>query len=566
MTDLVDLSAAHDASRFGNKAANLARLIGAGIPVPPGLVVPVAGAVSPDAVERIVLWAREHAPWGLVVRSSAQREDSGGASYAGMFESLFCPVDAEALERAIRAVQESGDSERVRLYEQALGLRGQLSGLAVLIQAAIRPHASGVCFSQWPTGTDGFRIESALGLSTLLLQGEVLPDVVEGSADDRRDTTRSTAEKYVIPLPALPVELDLLPGEWIEGHSRHLGSWRAKLAYSDPDEGIVYLRPPQGWEKLPALPSDAEDALLPLGGRLTELYGNPALDIEWVYDGDGRIWIVQVRPATAAASAGVGGAAPTQAGSGQPGELVGRSAAPGLVDGVTEVVEDPARSAEFTPGRILVSGPARPELMPAIVACTGIVSADAGLLCHTAIVARELGKPCVVGVHEALELLPTGTPVRLDGSGGTVRPLTAGEPAARAAEAARFDVDPSRSVVEVLAGVAALTDPPVPRPGTVAQVLIMDRDLLAAAEQDAGPLLAAGTTLSGFLLPPEPPGAGRSAAPAAIAAACSRLPLGSLGDVLWTQPPPPPPYDVVVYDTDDRALFHRHIPAARSDS
>ena len=52
------------------------------------------------------------------------------------------------------------------------------------------------------------------------------------------------------------------------------------------------------------------------------------------------------------------------------------------------------------------------------------------LLSHSAIVARELGIPAVVGVEDACNWLEDGDWVELDGASGTIRKLVESEQAA----------------------------------------------------------------------------------------------------------------------------------------
>ena len=47
---------------------------------------------------------------------------------------------------------------------------------------------------------------------------------------------------------------------------------------------------------------------------------------------------------------------------------------------------------------------------------------------HSAVVARELGIPAVVGVPGLLAVVQDGEPVRLDGAEGTVERLSVGAP------------------------------------------------------------------------------------------------------------------------------------------
>ncbi|WP_039937063.1 PEP-utilizing enzyme [Streptomyces himastatinicus] len=62
-----------------------------------------------------------------------------------------------------------------------------------------------------------------------------------------------------------------------------------------------------------------------------------------------------------------------------------------------------------------------PDWVPLMAEAAALVTAEGGMLCHAAIVARELGVPCVTGVGAAaLERLAAGGPVAVDGSAGTV--------------------------------------------------------------------------------------------------------------------------------------------------
>ena len=71
---IVPLSTAFDVGRCGGKAANLARLIRSGAPVPDGVVV-INGAIDRDDVDAEDVWARIGFSTAIV-RSSAVGEDS----------------------------------------------------------------------------------------------------------------------------------------------------------------------------------------------------------------------------------------------------------------------------------------------------------------------------------------------------------------------------------------------------------------------------------------------------------------------------------------------------------
>ncbi|MGH3933431.1 MAG: hypothetical protein ACRDS1_00365, partial [Pseudonocardiaceae bacterium] len=63
---LSPLREATDPARVGGKAATLARLASAGIPIPDGVVLPVGATITGELVDELHAWAQAHAPHGLV--------------------------------------------------------------------------------------------------------------------------------------------------------------------------------------------------------------------------------------------------------------------------------------------------------------------------------------------------------------------------------------------------------------------------------------------------------------------------------------------------------------------
>jgi pyruvate,water dikinase len=99
--------------------------------------------------------------------------------------------------------------------------------------------------------------------------------------------------------------------------------------------------------------------------------------------------------------------------------LSGIAAAPGSLTGTARVLADPY--GEFDAGDILFARTVDPGWAP-ILACAGAVVLDiGGVLSHGAVVARELGIPCVVNVKVGTEMAVSGSTVTVDGSAGEVR-------------------------------------------------------------------------------------------------------------------------------------------------
>ena len=103
-------------------------------------------------------------------------------------------------------------------------------------------------------------------------------------------------------------------------------------------------------------------------------------------------------------------------------QLQGTGCYPGVVEGRVRVVRDPAEARDLD-GDILVAERTDPGWAPLFPACAGLLVARGSTLSHSAIVARELGIPAIVGIPGLLERLRTGDRVRLDGRTGTVTVL-----------------------------------------------------------------------------------------------------------------------------------------------
>src|SRR3989338_7515529 len=91
--------------------------------------------------------------------------------------------------------------------------------------------------------------------------------------------------------------------------------------------------------------------------------------------------------------------------------------APGLVKIVSDVEE---ASKKINKGDILVTDMTNPDFTLFMAKSAAIITNTGGMLCHAAIVARELGIPCVTGTKNATEVLKDGTKVLVDGFEGTV--------------------------------------------------------------------------------------------------------------------------------------------------
>ena len=94
----------------------------------------------------------------------------------------------------------------------------------------------------------------------------------------------------------------------------------------------------------------------------------------------------------------------------------------GIAVGTVAVVHDVHQAADVK-DKILVCRNTDPGWIYLIMQAKGIIAEQGSVLSHTAIIARELGVPAVVGLPHATRLFTNGETVEVDGRAGTVKRL-----------------------------------------------------------------------------------------------------------------------------------------------
>lgn len=100
--------------------------------------------------------------------------------------------------------------------------------------------------------------------------------------------------------------------------------------------------------------------------------------------------------------------------------LTGTPACSGTATGVARVINDPEDAADLEPGEVLIAPLTDPGWTPIFTSAEAVVVNVGSTMSHAAIVSRELGIPCVLGVKDATKRIKDGTVVTVDGAAGTV--------------------------------------------------------------------------------------------------------------------------------------------------
>jgi pyruvate,water dikinase len=418
---------ATDVSRFGPKAANLAALGRAGLPIPDGVCLDAqayrnqVAALGLEASARGAFAAEDRAEarhhalqmkLGLleqpidpdllsplldawrslmrngaltVVRSSALVEDRYGSSFAGQFES-YLGIECESdFVTAVRACWAALWSTRALRYMATHDLDPADTAMAVLIQPLVQARAAGGGLSR--TADGGMLISATWGLGSSIAQGEVTPDRFELGphgellhvAPGRKDHSVACAHRRAPTTEAVSSSL------------------AEKLCL---DEGQV--------SEIGRLLRRAEDVV------------GAAVEIEWAMDDEG-FKLLQARPLHMQAAH-----VPDEIWLQHP-RLNGHPAGVGWAAGRAVVINCECEISRVAPGDVLVTRVAGPALSHILPRVAGVVTERGGSTSHFASLARERGLPMVLGVADATRRIPDGAQVAVDGVAGIVRWISARE-------------------------------------------------------------------------------------------------------------------------------------------
>jgi pyruvate,water dikinase len=105
------------------------------------------------------------------------------------------------------------------------------------------------------------------------------------------------------------------------------------------------------------------------------------------------------------------------------GAVSGLGVSAGVIEGPVRLILDHASAEDMEPGEVLVTNTTDPSWGPFFVVAGALVIDVGGAMSHGAIIARELGIPCVINTKNGTRRLKDGMIVRVDGKAGTVEVL-----------------------------------------------------------------------------------------------------------------------------------------------
>ena len=324
----------------------------------------------------------------VAVRSSATAEDLPDASFAGQQETYLNVRGEKELLIAVKKCLASLFTNRAISYREDKGFDHMSTALSVCVQEMVRSDmgTSGVMFTcDTESGFPGVvLINSAYGLGEYVVKGRIIPDQHFVFKDGINKGYKSIIRK-------------------------RLGSKEVKLVYDK--KGTKQLKVSAKEMKKYCL-SDKEVIQLSKWGMIIEKHYGRQMDIEWAKDGKtGKIYIVQARSETVKSQKQVNIIETYKLQ--KQGKVLadGTSIGQKIGQGKVRIIDSPKKMKSFKAGEVLVTRITDPDWEPIMRIAGAIVTEQGGKTSHAAIVSRELGVPCLVGVKNARKVLKAGQQV-----------------------------------------------------------------------------------------------------------------------------------------------------------
>lgn len=330
----------------------------------------------------------------VAVRSSATAEDLPDASFAGQQDTYLNILGDQEVLDYVQKCWASLWTSRAAYYRQTQGFNHFEVYLAVVVQKLAAADKAGVAFTSNPVTNhrDEIVINASWGLGEAVVAGLVTPDdyIVEKGTWNIKQI--EVAEKKLMVTRDLENEIGT---RTVPVRERLGEAYVARQCLSNQD--IVRLAQ--------------------ICSRIEQHYNMP-MDIEWAYDAsDDQFYLLQARPITTFREE------TPEMNTAKKEDLEvlvkGTPASPGIAFGRVNIIRGNDISS-VQEGDILVTIMTNPDMVPAMSKARAIITDEGGRTCHAAIVSRELGVPCIVGCHNATQVLQPGQEVTVDATRGVV--------------------------------------------------------------------------------------------------------------------------------------------------
>lgn len=330
----------------------------------------------------------------VAVRSSATAEDLPDASFAGQQDTYLNILGDQEVLDYVQKCWASLWTSRAAYYRQTQGFNHFEVYLAVVVQKLAAADKAGVAFTSNPVTNhrDEIVINASWGLGEAVVAGLVTPDdyIVEKGTWNIKQIEVAEKKLMVTRDPENEIGTRTVPVRERLGEA-----YVARQCLSNQD--IVRLAQ--------------------ICSRIEQHYNMP-MDIEWAYDAsDDQFYLLQARPITTFREE------TPEMNTAKKEDLKvlvkGTPASPGIAFGRVNIIRGNDISS-VQEGDILVTIMTNPDMVPAMSKARAIITDEGGRTCHAAIVSRELGVPCIVGCHNATQVLQPGQEVTVDATRGVV--------------------------------------------------------------------------------------------------------------------------------------------------
>jgi len=349
-------------------------------------------AELPDKIEKAIsdnlnsFYKQHKKKCNIAVRSSAYGEDTEMLSFAGQFKSfLNCPLN-DVFSAYIEVIA-SRFKHNIITYSEEQSLDETILQMAVGIQQLIPSNTAGVIYTVDPMGNFGdcMMISAVFGLGAPVVSGTANADYFKVSRFD-------------------PSQI----GE------RKIGEKTTKMVCNN-SQGVKTVPIESNLSTKPCL-LDKQIKELAETALLLDRYFKRPLDIEWCFDENGKLYILQCRPLMLPRK--------TEVNIKNLNEILaqkkvlmykkGQVAQRGIAAGKVYHVKEDDDPLSFPAGCIAVTKHSSPHLSGIIRRARAIITDVGSSTGHMATVAREFGVPMIVNSENGTQILSDGDEITVD--------------------------------------------------------------------------------------------------------------------------------------------------------